>query len=84
MVGVNWDCVGIWIYAVMSMRGNPHNIFIIFFAEQSWKSVFRKGVIYPTPEQYGKKKTLSSVRKHGPFCELTEAGSTWEKTFRSC
>lgn len=83
-MGVSWDSVVICIYTVMSMRGNPHNILIILFAEQSWKSVFREGSINPTPEQYGKKKTLDSVRKHYPFCELTEAGSTQEKALQSC
>lgn len=83
MVGVNWDCVAIWIYTVMNMRGSPHNILITLFAEQGRRSVFRGG-IDPTPEKYGKKKTLNSVRKHCPFCELTEAGSTWEKTLQSC
>lgn len=67
----------------MSMRGNPHNLLIILFAEQSWKGVFREGGIYPTPEQYGKKKTLNSVRKHCTFCELTEAGPIREKTLQS-
>lgn len=83
MVGVNWNCVAIWIYTVMNMRGSPHNILINLFAEQSWRSVFRGGGIDPTPEKYGKKKTLNSVRKHCPFCELAEAGSTWEKTLQS-
>jgi len=64
MMGVNCDCVVIWIYAVIGMRGNPHNILIVLFAEQNWKSAFREGGIYPTPDQYGKKKTLNSVRKH--------------------
>lgn len=83
MVGVKFDCVVIWMYAVMSMRGNPQYI-DSSVCRAGLEECIQRGRLISYTWRIQEKKENFEFSKKTVMILWTEAKSTWKKTLESC